>query len=154
MWIWEGMMLIVFVCCFSIVWRKIFENNENGIINYVLWSKTDGLLITGNGKYIKAFNYKHGYLKFEYNLFKNNSKHQQYALLLTYRLNKCNYFVQFVVLKKSFFGFESKIENNAYYFTNGYEVCYLNADDHFCTDLPTEYACMRLAEFCLWHFQF
>ncbi len=35
-------------------------------------------------------------------------------------------------------GFESIIESEAYYLTNGHEICYLNSKDKSCTQLPTE----------------
>lgn len=57
-----------------LVWRKIFENNELGDVNHVLWAKNEIVLINGNGKHIQTFNYNHGYVTREFSLFKNNSE--------------------------------------------------------------------------------
>ena len=53
----------------NIAWRKIFESNSNGKIDFVLWGAKEILVITGNGKRIQSFNYNNGFANWEYILF-------------------------------------------------------------------------------------
>ena len=56
----------------NIVWRKIFENNDLGDINHVIWGNKEIIVVKSNGKHVQAFNYNHGYLTLEFILFNKN----------------------------------------------------------------------------------
>jgi hypothetical protein len=129
----------------NIIWRKIFENNNFGDINYVLWANKEIVVVNSNGRHVQAFNYNHGYLTLEFPLFSNNSADLKFVILRIKKKKKNFNF--FFLYNFRYYGFESKIESEAYYLTNGYEICYLNSKDKSCTDLPTEFVHLEIVYF-------
>lgn len=99
----------------KIAWRKIFESNENGKIDHVLWGTKEILVVTGSGQRIQSFNYVNGFVNWEYQLF-----------------NKKEF------LNKKFVSIESKRENENFYLTDGKQLCQVGFKEKICVDLPTD----------------
>lgn len=99
----------------NIAWRKIFESNENGKIEHVLWGTNEIIVITGNGQKIQSFNYANGFANWEYVLFNKND-----------------------LISRKFSGIESKRESESFYFTDGHQLCYLGFKEKICIDVPKD----------------
>jgi hypothetical protein len=95
------------------VWRKIFETSTNGEIDYVIWSSNEIVVVTANGQRVQSFEYKNGFAKWEYTLFRPSEQ------------------VKIV-------GIESKQEPNSFYLTNGHQACYANNKELACVDFPAQ----------------
>lgn len=99
----------------NIAWRKIFESNEMGRVDHVLWGSNEILAVTGNGRRVQSFDYNNGFANWEYTLF-----------------NKWE------LTDKKFAGFESKREAGRFYVTDGKQICHLSLKEKTCIDLPSE----------------
>jgi hypothetical protein len=99
----------------KIAWRKIFETNSNGNIENILWAQKEIVVVTGAGKRIQGFGYKHGFATWEYTLFND-----------------------LVTDSAKIIGIESKQDKDSYYFTNGVQLCYVGIKDKACVDLPLD----------------
>ena len=54
-----------------LAWRKIFESNPKGKVEFVLWGLKETLVVTSGGTRVQAFNYINGFANWEYALFNN-----------------------------------------------------------------------------------
>ena len=86
-----------------------------GQIDYVLWGRTELIVVTGNGRRIQSFDYSNGFANWEYTLFSKNE-----------------------LLDKKFVGFESKREAGNFYVTDSKQICYISLKDKLCIDLQAE----------------
>lgn len=99
----------------NIAWRKIFESNAYGKVNYVLWGSAEIVVITGNGQKVQSFDYNNGFANWEYVLFNRNE-----------------------LQDKKFVGIESKKEAETFYFIDGKQICYVGFKEKICVDMPLD----------------
>lgn len=99
----------------NIAWRKIFESNEIGHIDFVLWGSSEILVITGNGRRVQSFDYSNGFANWEYTLFN-----------------------RWELMDKKFAGLESKRQSGRFYVTDGKQICLLSLKERTCIDLPSD----------------
>jgi hypothetical protein len=97
----------------NIVWRKIFESNDLGKIDHVLFGTNEIVVITGNGHRVQSFNYNNGFANWEYILFNKNE-----------------------IFDKQFSAIESKREKETFYMTDGKQICHAGFKEKICVDLP------------------
>jgi len=45
---------------FFLVWRKVFEDNEYGKIDQIIWYDQESVIITGKGRRVRALRYADG----------------------------------------------------------------------------------------------
>lgn len=97
----------------NIAWRKMFESNDLGKIDFVLWGSTEIVVITGDGQRVQSFNYNNGFANWEYVLFNRKAN-------------------------KKFNGIESKKEKGVFYLTDGKQICNVGFKEKICVDLPID----------------
>lgn len=95
------------------MWRKVFESDDSGRIDYVLWSLKEILLVSNNGQRVQAFDYNNGFANWEYSLFNEQAQKQEIT------------------------GLESRKERDSFYLTNGNQICLLSNKEKICIDLPS-----------------
>jgi len=71
------------------------------------------VVVTANGQRVQSFDYKNGFAKWEYTLFRPSEQ-------------------------TKIVGLESKQEPNSFYLTNGQQACYANGKELACVDLPAQ----------------
>ena len=106
------------------VWRKIFEKNDKGHIDYVLWSAKEIVLVSGYGTRVQGFSYAYGFANWEYTLFEDNTvgETQQQQHKPTHVA-----------------GLTSKQSKDVHYLTDGRQLCYVGSKEKSCVDVSFEY---------------